>query len=125
MTNKFLLVIILFTLLNGCKKDNPQPEVIVTSSGYRITSASPGTNYDDFIIYPNPASNEVNIHFQNSNANSNCTIKVIAGKYSETVYNKQSSGDDLTIDLINFPKGVALIQVVIDSKLWEYNLIIQ
>jgi len=125
--SKFLIAFILLILFWACKKDNPQPQpqVIVTSSTSRTASVTPGTTYDNVSISPNPASNQVYIQFQTPNANSSCIIKIIAGKYSETVYNQQSSSGNVTVSLLNFPEGIALIQVVMDSKLWEYNLIIQ
>ena len=127
MFNKFLLVILLFALLNACKKDNPQPQVIVTSSAYRTNSVSPNyVSFDSVSIYPNPSNNIAYVNFQAAET-TNCTIRIVAGKNSSEVYNENvnAGSNNIQLQLQGYSPGVVIIQVVLNSKLWEYNLIIQ
>jgi hypothetical protein len=63
----------------------------------------------NFQIYPNPASNQINISFEKNIEKANLKIISILG---QTVFEKQNvSGNNLSFDVSNIANGVYIIQV--------------
>jgi|GEM_PF-6318539 len=126
--NKILIAFFLLIIICSCKKDNPDPQVLVTNVSSRISGISPSSvATNNVLIFPNPSESGIVAVNITTAASTNCTITVLAGKKSSVVYNENLSANSnifIQLSLSKYLSGVVLFQVVMDSKMWEYNLII-
>jgi len=117
---KFLMGFIILIFFISCKKNNPEPQATVTSSS--VTTSRFITN-DTVAMYPNPTSGAIFMGIAVAE-NANCTIRIIAGKNSPTIYNQNLTAktwNTLWIKFNNYPTEALLIQVTVNSKVWEFT----
>ncbi len=61
------------------------------------------------LVYPNPFSSEVHVFFDNSTKGYTLNILSLSGK---TMYIRQISGNEETIDLSHLPSGVYILRIM-------------
>lgn len=77
------------------------------------------SNEEDFLLYPNPASNTINIVWK-QDMNEDCVMRILdlSGKklYQETILSSSLQDKKHAVSIDGFPEGVYWIQIVSDSK---------
>ena len=99
------------TTLTACNINNTGQDMFVTQVD--VSSITLKTNKylvsNDFKIYPNPASKQVNLSFDNTLEKANLKIVSTLG---QTILEKQNlSGNSLSLDVSNLSKGTYILRI--------------
>jgi hypothetical protein len=122
------------TTLTSCDKDpnfatlypswvSLQGDVFISQLSISSSLAVVQNKLTNFQIYPNPASNQINMSFDKNLEKANLKIVSILG---QTVLEKENvSGNNLNIDVSNLAKGVYVIQVLNGTSITNTKFIKQ
>lgn len=79
-----------------------------------------GSQKSTLLAYPNPASREVNFHWENRNGSSDLTISDILGNI---VFQGDYDADNTTVNFDSYPAGVYLVQVVCGQSISRVKVV--
>lgn len=107
-------------------QSNNTKEVYQSASNMQEIGIDENLGTIDFNIFPNPASDFVNIKFNEYNTNVKVEILNAVGQvvYSESPYNT-SMGEVAEINTSNFKSGIYFVKITADGKLTTEKLVIE
>ncbi len=96
-----------FTITDGCGKQYTDSVTVGSPNGTGIAALEPS----EFIMYPNPATNELNISFNEAVELSEVRMVNVVGSLVSTI-SINSRTEDLKISVADLPSGVYAIELI-------------
>ena len=110
--NRVYAYTVIVTSDSGCVNKMPYDTAYVMISDSCITSLEELNFRDGFSIYPNPASQELNVKYQSvENFKGSIRLMTIEGQLVEEVTDMNFSNLNYRIDMGSLPKGIYIIKV--------------
>lgn len=79
----------------------------------------------NFNVYPNPASNKLEIELPNNSDNENSAFISIYNTASVQIYSNKVDGDKITVDVSNFKNGLYVIQILKGTEKYSRQIVIE
>ncbi len=103
-----------------------------TSVGFKIQGGGAGagiaelTNLSDFVVYPNPASDKVNVAFHANNADYTITLSDISGRVlSSNAYSNLSGSQNVEVSLSGITAGNYIVTVSSANETYNKKVVIK